>query len=242
MGYCSIRIGILIGLLVGISGFLLDARAQSTVVAESFVRPDVAAIRAQIRSILSDPDFAPRKSAWQWLTEKLSHIDAPDWNLPPWLGEGLIWLLLIWCLLTLLAIIAHLIWTLIVFLRNKGGHFGANWRNSIPVAQGRLTFEEICRQMEELAAVGRYRESLALMILALVCLLDRRGILRLRESKTNGEYLREYPFERGDRAEFCQFVLAAEDYVYGGSTCPPHIYRELFSRFDRLRQNVQQDA
>lgn len=205
--------------------------------AAAFSRPDPETIRSVTREILADPRFAPRKTWAQWLAEKLGNWDGPDLGLPEGIAEVVVWILLIWCVLTLLAILGHFIWTIAVLIGLPGG------RRSVPPARTmqaqRLTPDQTLARMQALAQAGQFREALGLMMAALLEALGSAGILKLHESKTNGEYVREYPDGRPGREDFRQFIRSGDAAVYGGSPCGAATYHELHGLFERIQQHVQ---
>ena len=68
-----------------------------------------------MQEILSDPRFASHKTFWQWLGEKLARWEGP--HLPKGAKRFIFWAVMTWCILTLLAIFAHLIWTIWLLAR-----------------------------------------------------------------------------------------------------------------------------
>jgi hypothetical protein len=201
---------------------------------------DPPAIRAEVQNILNDPRFAPRKTVWQWLNERFMSRDLPGLALPDWLKRVIVWTLLGWCVLSLLAILAHFIWTLVVVFGS--GRTALRARSAAPLAD-RLrhrSFEELMTILQELAGRGELRNALGVMMLALLKLLDRAGALRFQDGKTNGEYVREYAPERPGHADVRRFVSQFESTVYGGQSCDLDGYRDMNRLFERIREYAGQ--
>ncbi len=84
---------------------------------------------------------------------------------------------------------------------------------------------------ESFAAIG-------VLLVALLRRLDALKVLHFHKSKTNGEYVREYPGERAGRREFVQFITAFEHSIYGGSEAAGPTYDTMTI----LAQQVLRDA
>jgi hypothetical protein len=227
----------------GLLTFVLAGQASAfETLTEGYVRPDPAAVHSELQDILSDSRFAPRQTLWQWLSKKLMNWQPPDMNLPSWLARALVWALLIWCILALLAILAHLVWTLGI-LFGWGAYPGGGSTTGRTLAE-RLrhrSLEDLSTMMQELAERGEYREALGVMMIALLRWLDRAGAVRFHESKTNGEYVMEYSPDRRERDDFNRFVISFEGTIYGGRDCEAERYLSMCNLFERIRANAGQD-
>jgi len=223
-----------------LAGAVLWTRAAgASETAARYERPEPDVIRSETRRILSDPSFAPRRSLWEWLLEKLSGLRPPR-------GSGvlfriLLWVLFIWCVLTLAAILAHLIWTLVVMLRGprEGSVRGAG-RPHFRI-EHTLSYEELCKRMLGLAEEGRFAEAVGVMMIAAVRWLELKAIVHFHQSKTNGDYVGEYPGARPSSGAFSRFVGAFDNMVYGGEACGEEGYVRMNGLFDRIRENVAQE-
>ena len=206
----------------------------------SYDRPDADHIRSTTDDILSDPRFRPRTSFGQWLVARLGRW----WKLRPgagsWLGRTVLWALVIWCVLALLAIFIHVIWTLWTMVRpgRRAGRLGARApRFSSPES---LSFEELRANARRAAEAGRFPEALSLLMRALLVRLGGLGILGLHQSKTNGDYVREYPPASAGRPPFLQFAGAFDGVVYGGADCDRAGYGRLESLCEQVLADVQE--
>lgn len=244
----SSRLGaaLLLALLSVLACSFADRRAASAREPASpprFERPDPETIRAETKEILSHRRFATRRSPLQkfrqWLAEKLSRLNLPSLGLGGGVGRVVWWIIIIWCVLTLVAIIGHMVWTLATFLRGtRSSRLGLK-RPHFERLQER-SFKELAEMMRELARQGKFREAIGVMMIALVRWLDGADVLRFHQSKTNGDYVREYPAARAGRGEFRRFTLAFDGTIYGGSKCDSNEYRRMNDMFEQVLDHAGQ--
>jgi hypothetical protein len=207
----------------------------------NYERPDAQKVKACARQIVADPRFARRMSLGEWLADKLFHGRGPGAQLPGRLGEGLLWIILTWCVLTLLAITAHLVWTIWLLVRPA--------RHSVGTADSRrpdwyeaATAEQLWQRSAELAQRGAFREAVGVLSLALLRKLESLQVLRFHKSKTNGEYVREYPPQRAGGREFARFVATFERSIYGGLAVPEQTHRTMSALAQRIIQDASQST
>jgi Domain of unknown function (DUF4129) len=230
--------------VAGIAAFAVrPGRADETARPEArqFERADADTIRMYTRQILSEPDLVPRKTFWQWLQEKFSRWEKPNWHVGSrW--ATLIWrIFVIWAVLTLLAILIHAVWTIRLLI------WPSAVRSHAPSAPGSgpakiTSFDELYKTAQAMAARGAFCEAISMMTIALLHLLDSIGIVRFHESKTNGDYVGEYPSGLTSRNEFRKFILIFEQTVYGRFPCDRQTYRQMNSLMEQIRIGVRQKA
>jgi hypothetical protein len=206
-----------------------------------FDRAEVETIRMHTRQILSDPDLAARTTFWQWLGGKFSKWEKPDFKLGSGWTKFILWVLIIWCVLTLLAILAHLIWT-VRLLVWPNSHRQNTMGGSSHEPLKNMSLEELYKRVQKLAEKGAFAEAISVMIVALLRLLDSVGTIRFHESKTNGDYVREYPSDHVGRSEFRQFVLIFEQAIYGRLHGERQTYSQMNSLMEQIRNCVTQKA
>lgn len=210
-----------------------------------FERSDAETIRAHTREILSDPQFAPRKTLLQWLSEKLSAWKGPTGKWDPW-SRGwrsiLFWIFLIWGTATILFILGHMGWTLAVFLRGRfrGGRFSL--RQPRFRREHAASYHDLLLAMRRRAEQGAFRDALGIMMVALLHWLDEAAVLRFHPSKTNGDYVREYPASRPTRDAFRRFVRAFDQMIYGAAPCEREEYAGMTALYERILNNVRQKS
>lgn len=120
-------------------------------------RADAETIRSETQDILNDPRYTPKKSFRQWLLEKFFGWEGPDIDFggSGWLS-AIFWVFTTLCVLTLLAILAHFIWTVFTLLRGSGGKKGINLRQTRFGHLAQRSYEDLCRQMDDLALRGLF--------------------------------------------------------------------------------------
>ncbi|MBN1347706.1 MAG: DUF4129 domain-containing protein [Phycisphaerae bacterium] len=206
---------------------------------EDFDTPAPSLVRETTREILADPHFSPHKTFWQWLSEKLNAWKGPSVDFSgPWFTV-LGYFIVVWCILALLAVLGHIVWVTITFLLNRAGSRRGTHLLRVPFGGGSLSYEELDAMMRRFAEQGAFRDAVSAMMAALLRWLDLTDVLRLHQSKTNGDYVREFPAELPARDEFRRFVLDFERTVYGGAPCDRLAYQELSGVFEQIRGHVQ---
>ena len=202
----------------------------------AYKRPDSQTIRAETHRILSDRRFAPRWSFGEWLRSKIG-----DWRIP-YLGSGfarvLGWALLILCALVILAVLALVAWAILTAWRGRAGKPARGAEPSHADVVRDASFDKLLEMMRRAAASGDYSKAASLAMLALLRWLSDRKIVHLHDSKTNGDYVREYPVELYSRDLFHRFVLAFDATVYGHRACGQQDYQTLSTLFHQIRSDA----
>ncbi|MHC4543466.1 MAG: DUF4129 domain-containing protein [Planctomycetota bacterium] len=204
-----------------------------------FERVDAETIKMHTRQILSDNRFSPRKTFWQWLIEKLSKWEGPRLGLGTGWAKFVLWFVFFWCILTLVAILIHLIWTILILISSRVSS------SRVPrlvgcESLGAKSFEELCKIAQELAGKRAFREAIGTLMLALLRWLDSGSLIRFHESKTNGDYIREYPTAHPSCKDFKKFVIAFEQTVYGGLQVDGQVYRQMNFLLEQIRNHANQ--
>lgn len=214
-------------------------RARTTPVSApaDYARADADTVRAHLEGILSDPRFASHKTFWQWLVEKLSRWGGPRLS-PEW-GKFIVWAVVAWCVLSLLAILGDLGWTIWLLARPPR-------RDAKPcvsvTTEGyeNASFEQLWERSAELARTGAFRAAIGVLLVALLRGLDTQKVLHFHKSKTNGEYVREYPGQLVGRRYFVQFIAAFERSIYGGSDVAEPTYETMSTLARQVLTDVTQ--
>ncbi|MBN1918627.1 MAG: DUF4129 domain-containing protein [Verrucomicrobia bacterium] len=201
-----------------------------------YERPSAEQIRSNAKDILSQPRFAPRASLYErfarWLGDKLAALRLPGFGLGP-VGSVLAWILVIWACLTLVAILAHMGWHIALLLR-RSRTLSIGFGDTDSDRLNQHSFEELTATMRELAAKERFREAIRAMMAALLRWLDDGDVVRLHRSKTNGDYVREFPSSSQARSTFRGFVSAFDSTVYGNARCDRAAYARMNEQFERV--------
>jgi hypothetical protein len=84
--------------------------------------------------------------------------------------------------------------------------------------------------------------NVAAPVVLMVLLLKRlhaASVVRFHESKTNGDYVFEFPRSRAERAEFRQFVGLFDGTIYGAAECDQGLYRRMKILFEACLSHVR---
>ena len=73
-------------------------------------------------------------------------------------------------------------------------------------------------------------------MLALLRWLDRSGLVAFHQSKTNGDYLREYPDNNPAEGTFRRFAVSFDLLIYGGGSCGDDAYRRMAGLFEEVQR------
>jgi hypothetical protein len=173
-------------------------------------------VRAVVGTVMSRAEFEWREvpavlerlaEAWRWLMSWLGGLSQ--------LHPVAYWLLIAGSLLVLIAIFAHVGWTLKrAFRRPERGGSPEEAPTVVPRDAG-WHREEATRLRE----AGRLIESLAHYFMALLLELDRREVVRFHPSKTPREYIEEVELEPVGRAAFAELVARLYAHAFGGVVC-----------------------
>ena len=170
---------LILSVIAGISLTLLAtmyAAESPTTDPPQYERADVKTIKMHTGQILSDPKFAPRKSFTQWLEEKFSRWEGPKFDLGSGWTTFFVYLLIIWCFLTLIAILIHFIWTISLLLRTN-----TQYRSTSAILRSdptrALSLEELYRLAKQYADNKSYRQAISVMMIAMLRMLDSFNIV-----------------------------------------------------------------
>jgi hypothetical protein len=215
------------------------AKADGAPLDPGFNRPDPSLVHQTTRDILSDPRYSPRMTFWQWLMQKLSGWRGPELAFAGRWGRVLLFVLLIWCILALLAVIGHLIWMLFHLIAGRVGWYRRAVRIPGVGPHAQLTYEAMRRQADDLARQGAYRQAAAAILVAVLCWLQEAGLLCLHESKTNGDYVREFAGPAPVQDEFRRLIYSVEPMTYGGAPCDRADYQHASQMAMRICSDAE---
>ncbi len=154
-----------------------------------FDPPDPVLVRQTAKEILQDPRLRPHKTFWQWLREKLTGWEGPDLALTGGWVKVVVYVLLAWCVLALLAVLGHIVWFLIHLVAGQFSEERRSLRSLGRRADAELTYEVLRARADAFAEQGAYRHAVGTMFVAVLYRLDDAGLVRLHQSKTNGDYV-----------------------------------------------------
>lgn len=188
-------------------------------------------LRAVVRGVMSGDEFVWHErpaiidklaDLWRWLMSWLAELGG--------LHPVVYWLLVAGLLVVLIAILAHLGWTLSRAFRRPES---VQAPPTMPTAALR---DSVWHRAEavRLKEAGRFIEALAHHFIALLLELDQREILRFHPSKTPREYVEEVDFEPAGQAAFAELVSRLYGHVFGGVSCSKDELDAFERRVDEL--------
>lgn len=204
-GYC----GILLALAAAAAGD--EARVQPLPATATAVNEAGNTYREQsrqaIREVLARREFADLhadpyaflRMISNWVERFVQRANDLLKGLPEWL----FWTVLVWMLLTLAAILAHLIYTLVILLRGtspslsthrKGRRIGGEL-----LGIKDLDFDTVYAEARRLLTAGDWPAATRYFYVAAILWLDRQGWIVFKRSKTNRDYIDELASRRDSR-------------------------------------------
>jgi hypothetical protein len=197
--------------------------------------------RAAIKEVLARPEFADLHSdpyaGWRqvikWLMSLLSRAGSAIAHLPAWL----LWTIIAWMVLVLLAVLAHLIYTLWKVLggpSDAGGGPSRRHRQGQLLGVSNLEFDPVYAEARRLSAAGDWPAATRYYYVAAILWLDRQGAIAFRPSKTNRDYIRELPAPTGLRNLFGRLTDGFERIAYAGQTATAATGRDMADTVEGL--------
>ena len=202
--------------------------------------------RAAVDEVLSMREFADlRSDTWrwwlallEWIAKKLQGVAEFFSGVPGWLW----WTIVIWMVLTLVAILGHFAWVLIQMILSSSVRRAA--MDAAKAGRGellgirQLDFDSVYQRARELLSAGVWTEATKYLYVAAILWLDRQGWVAFRVSKTNYDYLAELTRQPEHRAKFRQLTKRFESTVYGGEPCTATICQEMSSLVEALHREA----
>jgi hypothetical protein len=221
IGFC----GILVALAVAAPG--VETRAEAVPAASAAGEAAIAyhqQARNAIQDVLARREFADLHADpyafWRivlhWLDSLFQRIGAVLKGMPEWL----FWVILVWMVLTLAAILAHLMYTLVMLLRGTSSPLRANPKGSglggelLGIRD--LDFDTVYAEARRLLAAGDWPAATRYFYVAAILWLDRQGWIVFKRSKTNRDYIDELAPRARIQGSFRRLTADFEPIVYGG--------------------------
>jgi hypothetical protein len=197
--------------------------------------PDSTRTRAAIEEVLARSEFADLQAdpyaGWRkifaWLKSLFRRVGSAMEHWPHWV----MWIIVAWMFLTLLAILAHLIYTLAQLL---GGSFRTSDAGSrVHRHQGELlgirelNFETVYAEACRLLTVGDWPAATRYYYVSAILWLDRQGAIAFRPSKTNRDYIRELQALSKFQNPFGRLTNCFESIIYAGQPATAFTSRNM---------------
>ena len=123
-------------------------------------------------------------------------------------------------LLTLAAILAHLIYTLVMLLRGTSSPLRSNPKGGRIAGEllgiKDLDFDTVLAEARRLLAAGDWPAATRYFYVAAILWLDRQGWIVFKKSKTNRDYIDELASRARIQGSFRRLTADFEPIVYGG--------------------------
>lgn len=203
---------------------------------EQLATPPPDTVRAATREILADPRFAPQTSLWQWFASLFRDWDFSGFGSLGAFGTVLVWIIFIWGAITLVAILAHIGWTILAVASSR------TRSDELSSLHEGLSIEELQRRIQSFAAEGAFTNALAAMMAVLLLRLQHAGYVDVHESKTNGDYLREVPPEARIRDTFGCFVQRFDVLVYDAAGCSRSDFEGMDALYEEIVGSVSEQS
>jgi len=218
----------------------LSARAPCAEPAPpAYDRADAESVRSTARRILRSEAFIevrqPRNLLDHWLAEMASW----DWSTSTdWAGVVYTILLIVGGA-AVAVVLVHVIWRIVTAYRP--GRRGVPGDAPIPHFQAMChkPYDELRAMMVRRRDAGKFGEAIGLMMAALLRWLGDAKVLHVEKSKTNGDYVREYPPGGGGREPFRTFSLDFDMRIYADRTCRDQDYQHMLALFEATRNDVR---
>jgi hypothetical protein len=148
------------------------------------------------------------------------------------------WLLIIWLVLTLLAILAHMLYVLVGLFGDRTGGARSTIRSADPARPWLglvdLDYESARQHAAELAVERRWSDAVKYLYMAAILRLDRAGLIGFRPTKTNRDFVRELARHPQQQAGFQRLTSRFEATAYGGRGADEARCREMTALLDAL--------
>lgn len=194
-------------------------------------------IRVELDNILNDPELQAQITWGQWLKEQLDSFEPPNLNLPSFWSQALLWLFIGWCSLALIAIIGHIGWSFWTTMRmSEPNSFNEGFLSQDPVEA--FSYEQLRSKAKDLADKGLFVDAAKSLLNALLARLNQVGFIRYHQSKTNGDYVREYPRSQSSVLELKDFMSTFDNSIYGGRDINENTYQHLWRLLEAIIDNA----
>lgn len=223
---------------------MLGAATAFAVAAPALHSSEHQRARAAVEQVLAEPEFADLNPdagpPWwvEWLKPVFEAIRDFFAGLPDWL----FWVVIVWMILTLVAIALHLVWVLIGTLGGGGAtpperrpHAG----QMLGIAD--LEFDSVYDRAQQLLQAGDWAAAVRYLYVATLLWLDRSGRVRFRPSKTNRDYLSELRTDPPVCEPFVDLTRLFEHAVYRGDAVDQGACHRMHQLLQRIR-NVDATA
>ncbi len=223
-----------------------DYALGASSIRESVECPESSAIKDSTQKVMSRPEFrdilGQENSFWRKVIDFLDKLFGDrEPGEHSGLANFLVWVLIIWCVITMLAILAHFIWALYITI-----HTGSANRKAFGVdgdfAENtyRMSVKDLLLEMEKSLAAKDYARALSFLTASLLKRLESFEYIIVHPSKTNGDYLRECGRGSIIFNKFRQYIIGFESVAYGFKGCDELYFRNMYSAYEQIERECEQ--
>lgn len=201
--------------------------------------------REAAEQVLASPEFAGMREGphafeqfMGWLFDLFADLLQFIADLPGWLW----WLVVIWMVATLVAILAHLVWVLV---QTAGGtSSGGLGQTTQPTRRGKmfdvqvLDGKTVQTRAEQLLQRGDWAAAARHLYVAALLWLDGVGRVSFHQSKTNRDYLRELADRPHLADRFEKLTGLFEPIAYGGREADRALCEQMHTNVEGIRHEV----
>lgn len=233
---------------------------------DTWSRPEPRTVRQQADRVLADPRFSRRMGLAEWVRQQFQRRPqtrpqpysggggggggpAGGWDIGPGLAEFLRFLAIGICVA---AVAVALYFLLAVIVRGLAGRSRRRHRSRADAdGQGQPAraadeppvseeLAELFAAARALAEAGEILQAVGLLMRGGLRWLDGRRLVRYEQSKTTGQYVREFPSRMGEaRRSFRQFALGCDIVLYSGTHERFDDFEEVAKRLKKVRDDVR---
>ena len=211
-----------------------------------YERDDAEKICAQAHEILQQQRFKPRGGLWksfrEWLRKQFASWKLPDFGVGGRITRTIFWILVAVFVLAILAVLTHFVWVLVTMWRRRGSQsIRGSADPSVEHFQvdTAVSYDQLRQRMAELARQGAFREAIGVMLRALLRYLDDAKTLTCHHSKTNSEYVREYPRRLPGSDSFRRFIASFDTIIYGKDYSESRDFDRMIGMFEEVQSHVR---
>lgn len=220
----------------------VDAPRQASPSDAAEIEAEHQRARQVVSEVLARREFADLRpvpeSLWnrlvRWFFQLLEKALSAIHGLPEWL----VWVFIVWMLLTLAAILGHLLYTL---WKLVGGRL---WQRPGNVATRRhpgeflgireLDFDSVYAEARRLLGAGDWLAATRYLYVAAILGLDRLGWLAFRPASTNRDYLAQLAERAALQGVFRRLTDNFESVAYGGQSASMSATQEMAQSVEGL--------
>ena len=198
-----------------------------------------AQTREAVRDVLAEREFAElqrdKQPPWwaRWVFRTIQAVRDFFNAMPAWL----LWTILIWMVLTLVAIAGHLLYVLLQSVGAVSCRASVKRRALDGELLGirELEFDSVYARSQQLLAAGDWAAAARYLYVAAILWLDRRGRIVFRISKTNRDYQRELASHPPAHGPFESLTTLFDRAVYRGDQPDARLCGQMHALLQRIQ-------